>query len=144
MVVLEVKTKKGEKYRGATLYALCAGIQTHIREKRSLSADKNQQLDIYKDNSFVYFRNVLDSELKLLHCQGTGLTTKCAEVISIDMENSLWEDGILGGDTPKKLLDTLIYCFGLKIVRTRRMHHQNQKKPSWKMMGHQATNLFKH
>ena len=74
--VLEVKTKKGEKYRGATLYALCAGIQRHIREKRSLSADKNQQLDIYKDNSFVYFRNVLDSELKLLHCQGTGLTTR--------------------------------------------------------------------
>ena len=31
--VLEVKTKKGEKYRGATL---CAGIQRHIREKRSL------------------------------------------------------------------------------------------------------------
>ena len=42
-------------------------------------------------------------------------------------------------DKPVSESDTLE-----KIVRTRRMHHQNQKKPSWKMMGHQATNLFKH
>ena len=91
--IVEVRTKKGEKYHGSTLYALCAGIQRHVREQRSKSADKKEPLDIYQDNNFVYFRNVLDSELKQLHQQGIGLTKKHADVISTDVENSLWREG---------------------------------------------------
>ena len=62
-------------------------------EQRSKSADKKEPLDIYQDNNFVYFRNVLDSELKQLHQQGIGLTKKHADVISTDVENSLWREG---------------------------------------------------
>ena len=39
--IVEVRTKKGEKYHGGTLYALCAGIQRHVRKQRSKSADND-------------------------------------------------------------------------------------------------------
>ena len=38
--VLEVRGKKGDNYRGGTIYSLCAGIQRHIREGRSKSQTK--------------------------------------------------------------------------------------------------------
>ena len=70
-------------------------------------------VDIYKDPSFSYFRSVLESVMKNLHAKGVGTTKKQAQVISDELEEHLWNKGILGDGTPEKLLDTLVYCFGL-------------------------------
>ena len=70
-------------------------------------------LDIYKCQEFAVFRGTFDSVLKDLHSSGVSISTKQAEVISTDLEDRLWSEGVLGSDTPQKLLDTLVFCFGL-------------------------------
>ena len=124
--VVEVRNKKGECYEGGTLYSLCAGIQRYLRSKRRSTADKGAlcDLDIYKESSFAYFRTVLDSILKDLRQKRVGTTKKQAEVISFDVEERMWKDNILGDDTPVKLLDTLIFCFGLNLALRSGQEHR--------------------
>ena len=69
-------------------------------------------VDIFKDVSFDYFRKVLGSTLKELHAKSIGTSKKRADVIPDELEEQLWDEGRLGEDTPHKLLDTLVYCFG--------------------------------
>ena len=44
------------------------------------------------------------------------MKTKQAEVISENVEDHLWNEGSLGDNTPQKLLDSLIFCFGLNLA----------------------------
>ena len=41
------------------------------------------------------------------------------------MEERLWNEGVLGDDTPKKLLDTLVFCFGLNFTLRSGQEHRN-------------------
>ena len=36
-----------------------------------------------------------------------------AQPISIEQENSMWKSGVLGDDTPEKLVNTLLYLVGM-------------------------------
>ena len=116
--MLEVRSKKGELYQGGTLYGLCAGLQRHIRSQRRAVAVEGQvcDVDIYKDGAFGYFRSVLDSMMKDLHRQGVGNSRKSAEIISNDVEENMWNESVMGEDNPAKLVDTLVYCFGLNFA----------------------------
>ena len=63
--------------------------------------------------------------MKRMCSQGVvGVKRKRAEPISIEKEEILWEKGLLGEDSPKLLLDTMIYCFK-KWTRTQKF----TKKP---------------
>lgn len=47
-------------------------------------------------------------------CQwGLGNEVRQAQVISFAEEDIMWEKGVLGVDTPDKLLKTLVYMLGL-------------------------------
>ena len=123
--VAEVRNKNGEHYHSGTLYSICAGLQRYIREKR-MKDNCKVPADIYKDPLFfAYFRGVFDSVLKELHQQGIGIYKKQAEVISPEVEERLWNEGVLGDDTPKKLLDTLVFCFGLNFALRSGQEHRN-------------------
>ena len=124
--VMEVRNQNGDPYIGGTLYGLCAGIQRYVREKRVGKHDA-ASLDIYKDPNFSFFRGALDSVLKELHQDGIGNEKKQAEIISCDLEAKLWSDGILGDDNPQKLLDTLVYIFGLNLALRSGKEHRNLK-----------------
>ena len=122
--VMEVRNQQGDHYRGGTLYSLCSGLQRFVWEKRR-SSSKNDPVDIYKDLSFSFFRSSFNSTLKQLHHKGIGTKTKQAEVISENVEDRLWNEGSLGDDTPQKLLDSLIFCFGLNLaLRSGKEHRQ--------------------
>ena len=108
--IMEVRNQKGELYNGGTLYGLCAGIQRYIREDRV--SNGGMPVDIYKDPCFSKFRCVFDSVLKDLCSKGVGVV---AEVISEELEDCLWVEGLLD-DTPSKLLDTIVYSFGLNFA----------------------------
>ena len=125
--VVEVRNKQGLEYQGGSLYSLCAGVQRHLRSERRILADQGQidDVDIFKDSSFAYFRSVLDSVLKDLHKQGIGTTTKRADCISEDTEEKLWEENVLGDDTPAKLVDTLVFCFGLNFALRSGQEHRD-------------------
>lgn len=51
-----------------------------------------------------------------------GTTTKQAEVITSDIEDRLWSEGVY---TLQKLLDTLITCFGLNYALRSDNEHCN-------------------
>ncbi len=74
-------------------------------------------MDIYKDPKLEYFRRAyFDGVLKNLHRSGIGANKKQAEVISIEIEERLWEEGCLGDDDTKKLLNTMMFCLGLNLA----------------------------
>ena len=57
--------------------------------------------------------------------QGIGTTTKRADCISEDTEEKLWEENVLGDDTPAKLVDTLVFCFGLNFALRSGQEHRD-------------------
>ena len=108
---MELRRQDGNHYTGGSLYSLCSGLQRYVHEKRATS--NGEPLDIFKDSQFMYFKSVLNSLLKDLHKMGVGTTKKKAQVISNNLEERFWNEGALGDDTPTKLLNTLIFSFGL-------------------------------
>ena len=54
------------------------------------------ELDIFKQPSFPGFQKTMDSEMKRLRACGKGYTIKRAEPITLDEENSLWKQKIIG------------------------------------------------
>ena len=63
----------------------------------------------------------------------SGVTTvgRQAAVITEDMENTLWQKGLLGDDNPTTLLHTIVYIFGLHFaLRGREEHRQLRHFPS--------------
>ena len=130
--VVEARNQKGKQYTPTSLYALCVGIQRFVRESR-IKTNK-LPVDIFKDPAFALFRSVFDSTLKDLHSQGVGTTKKQAQVISEDLEESLWEENVLGEDTPKKLLDTMVYLLGVNFALRSGKEHRSLRTDMFKVV----------
>ena len=128
---MEVRNRNGDPYNTATMYGVCAGIQRYVREKRTTSSQ--EPLDIYKD---PYFRSTFDTVLKDL---GIGLHKRQAEVISEDIEERLWNEEILGDDTLKKLLDTLVFCLGMNLALRSGKEHRSLRPDMLKL--HEASGV---
>ena len=65
--------------------------------------------------------------MKRMCSQGVvGVKRKRAEPISIEKEEILWEKGLLGEDSPKVLLDTMIYRFK-KWTRTQKFTKKSDR-----------------
>ena len=77
---------------------------------------------------FVNLRNVVDNTMKERHSMGLGVRTS-AEVISLQQENLMFESGVLGEDTPIKLLRTVIYMVGLHCALRGGVEHSNLRRP---------------
>ena len=67
---------------------------------------------LLEDSQFIALRNVVDNTMKERHSEGLGVR-KSSEIISVDNEELLFSSGVLGDDTPLKLLRTTIYMMGL-------------------------------
>ncbi|KAK6180908.1 hypothetical protein SNE40_008873 [Patella caerulea] len=63
--------------------------------------------------------------MKIGASKGNGLLTKQADVISIDEENIMWKQGILGNSNPQTLLDTIVHLFGLNFALRSGGEHRN-------------------
>ncbi len=61
----------------------------------------------------VNMRNMLDNCMKELSKEGVIREYQEAKAISIQDEEHLWQMGLLGDDTPEKLVNTLLYLMGL-------------------------------
>ena len=62
LFVTEARKRDGKRYPGRTLYNLCAALQRSVREYRLIKS--GEPLDIFSDQLFNSFRQVLDSEMK--------------------------------------------------------------------------------
>ena len=104
--VLEIRRKDGNKYPPNTLYSVCCGILRHVRSYLP-------EINFFNQPEFDAFRRTLDGEMKRLRSQGLGVKKKRAEALTIEDEDKLWEEGLLGATTPHTLLDTMVYMCGL-------------------------------
>ena len=100
--VSEVRQSNGKQYTAPSLNCILAGIYRHLKDKLNDRAPK-----ILEKTSceFPMFKNALDRQLKFLRNTGVGVERNRAKVISVEMEDQLWECGILGFSSPANLLN---------------------------------------
>ena len=116
--VIEVRNSCGNVYPPNTLYSVCCGLQRYIKDHRP-------QINIFKDACFSGFIKTLDSEMKRLRSVGLGVTRKQAEPLTVDEENSLWEQGLLGDSTPQTLIDSLLFLCGINFALRSGQEHRS-------------------
>lgn len=120
--IVEVKKCNGENYSAESVYGLCCGLQRSIKEN-------DEAVNIFSDDGFGLFRQVLDGRMKQLKASGESVK-KSAQVITEEVEDQLWERGVLGDMSPQVLLDTMFYYIGLYFaLRGGEEHRRLRHKP---------------
>ena len=85
----------------------------------------NWPYKFFRDDRFIQIQNTIDNVMKELSKEGIGAEKKQAEIISIEEEKKLWDDCILGVDTPDKLVNTLLYVIDLNFALRGGEEHRN-------------------
>ena len=116
--ITEVKTRNGSDYHPNTLYEIIVSIQHYMRQNGKF-------ISLLDDNEFAKLRQILDAKMKALAKTGLGSTKKQAKVISEEQEEEMWKKGVLGTNTPQKLINTLLYHFGLNFALRAGQEHRN-------------------
>ncbi len=101
----DVKRADGSEYPGKTLYSLLIMIQLHL-EKTGLD------WKLLDDKEFLTVRNTLDNLMKERAWSRVGVEKKF-DPITVENEEELWSQGMLGSDSPKQLRETVMYLVGL-------------------------------
>lgn len=97
---------------------------------RCVHSNSTADIDFFKDREFVGFRQSLDAEMKRLQSKGIGSEHKQAEPFTIEEEEMLWQNKILGDHTPEALLNTIIYMNGVYFaLRSGDEHRQLRHNP---------------
>ena len=121
--IVEVKKcNDGGDYPGRTLYQMACALQNHLKKK-------NIHWKILHGDGFVTFNRVLDKVMQERSAQCIGTIRKQAQVISLEFENRLWLDNILGEDTPDKLRSTVLYLLGVNCALRAGDEHYALRRP---------------
>ena len=105
----EVTKKHGEGlYPGHTLYQLIVSIQKHLFVNKL-------KWKLIDGDDFEEVSNVLDNVMCECTEANVGVNPRQTEIISYEDEEKLWQNNILGEDTPNKLWDTVLFLIGLNV-----------------------------
>ena len=118
--VREVKKLDGSEYPPNTVRELVIMIQMYLHENGVFWKLLDQA-------EFVALCNVVDNTMKQRHSQGLGIR-KSSDVISLKHEDKLFNEGILGEDSPMQLLNTVIYMVGLHCALRGGSEHSNLRR----------------
>lgn len=102
----EVKKMDGNDFPLKTLYEILISVQFHL-ETLGFS------WKLLEDEAFRDVKFTLDNLMKTRCRSGLGNSVRQAEVITFEEEDLMWQKGVLGTDTPQKLLGMLVYLLGL-------------------------------
>ena len=72
--------------------------------------------NLFEDSNFTEFRGVFDGKLKQLNRTGKYVEKKKAGVITVEMEEKLWESGMLGDHSPHYLVNTVLFLIRLNFT----------------------------
>ncbi len=102
----EVCRADGEEYPGNTLYSLVVMIQLHLEKQ-------GKDWKLMEGTNFLCVRNTLDNLMKQHALLRISKAAKSAEPISVNDEQKLWDEGVLGEFQPDQLRSTVMYLLGL-------------------------------
>ena len=105
--MLETRKSNGEHYSPDSLHQICCGLQRAIR------AAGNTDINFFDGKEFTPFRELMDGELKRPNGTGKYVYKKKADIITVEMEEIFWKNGLLGDHSPQVLVNTLVYLMGL-------------------------------
>lgn len=117
--IVSARKENKEPYPPASLRSIISGIIAYFRN------NFNRSWDFFKDNEFSKSRKVLDAKMRELTRNGVGLNKKKAAPISVTSEQEMWDQGILGEDNPKKLMNTVLYLLGVQFALRSREEHRS-------------------
>ena len=123
--VAEAKRADGTPYPPRTLFQLLSGL---LRHSKQTQANPPNFLD-RKDFRFKQLHGACDATFRALHEQGIGTEKKSAEFIDTEIEDKLWDSGVLDINTPEKLQNAVFFYIG-KVCCLRGGEEQRQLKPS--------------
>lgn len=101
--VLETRKETGENYPPTTLMNLLPGLLSHMRACKRQAFNTMDE----KDPIFTQLHKVMDSFFRKLHRGGIGTRPNRSEIISLEEEDVFWSIGVLGIDSPRKLLNAV-------------------------------------
>lgn len=116
-----IRKINGEDYPPRTLKEIVACVQHHLNYKLK------KPWSIFKDEAFMEARETLDAVMKESARKGNVKQRKRAAPIALSTESDLWRKGVFGSGSPRQLIDTLIYHFGLHFALRARQEHRNLK-----------------
>ena len=106
----EVTKSKGQgMYPGRRLYQLVIGIQKHLNVCKV-------HWKLIDDIEFDDMRIVLDNVMKERASLQIGTIRKQADVITYKQEAKMWNEEILGEDSPDTLCNTVLYLLGVNLA----------------------------
>ncbi len=107
-------------YPAETLYSLVVCLQACCHSQA-------KEFKFFDDVHFAPICNTLDDHMKELSAQGFVTKKKQAIPISIQEEDKMWQENILGDDNPETLLNTLIYLLGIYLALRGVQEHKDLK-----------------
>lgn len=116
--ILELRNENGERYKSSSLKNVIAMIQHYY------NSHFHKGWSFFQDKIFQRTRNSLDLAMKQSRAAGCDRIKKQAEAIDEQDEEMFWNKGLLGSDTPKKLVETLLYLFGKNFALRSRDEHR--------------------
>ena len=120
--VPEVTKSKGDgPYPGKTLYQLIVAIQKFLQIN-------DIKWKLIHGDEFTDLRNVLDNVMKERCADSVGMVKKQADIISYEYEEKMWQNGILGEDTPDKLRSTILFLLGINLALRAVEEHYNLRR----------------
>ncbi|ESO89917.1 hypothetical protein LOTGIDRAFT_164612 [Lottia gigantea] len=116
--IAEIKNEKGDDYKPNTLYEIIISIQYYMRQN-------GRFLSMMDDGDFRGMKVVLYAKMKDLNRQGKCVQRRQVDIINEKHENMMWNNGILGSNSPQQLLDTLVFQLGLHFALRAGQEHRN-------------------
>ncbi len=123
--ITEIVKMNGDEYPLQTLYQMVICIQIFLESQKLYwkLLDKNN-MDVV---SLFY---TLDNIMKERTAKGYGVK-QSASVVSKEAENKMWEQGVLGEDMLKQLLDTVLFLIGMNCALCRGEEHKHLRRPGF-------------
>ena len=100
------KVNEGGEYPGKTLYEMIIAIQKYLTENQI-------NWKLIDGPEFINVKTVLDNIMCERAEANIGMTVRKAEFIPINCEETLWNHGVLGEETPDKLHSTVLFLIGI-------------------------------
>ena len=116
--ITEVRKLDGSDFPAKTLYQIVICVQFYL-ETQGIN------WKLLDDKKFTEVKYTLDNVMKARTAAGIGITVNKSDVLSKTDEDILWSQGLLGTDTPEKLLNTVLFTLDLNCALRAGKEHRS-------------------